>query len=40
VLMKIGMRDEGWGRYYDRDLRLFAIERERWRDSVRKSPGR
>jgi len=26
VLGKIGMRDEGWGRYYDRDLRLFAIE--------------
>jgi len=26
VLRKIGMRDEGWGRYYDRDLRLFAIE--------------
>jgi hypothetical protein len=21
------MRDEGWGRYYGRDLRLFAIER-------------
>jgi RimJ/RimL family protein N-acetyltransferase len=31
VLVKIGMRDEGWGRYYDRDLRLFAIERARWR---------
>ena len=30
VLAKIGMRDEGWGRYYDRDLRLFAIDRERW----------
>jgi len=28
VLLKIGMRDEGWGRYYDRDLRLFAIRRE------------
>ena len=27
VLTKIGMRDEGWGRYYDSDLRLFAIER-------------
>jgi RimJ/RimL family protein N-acetyltransferase len=26
VLLRIGMRDEGWGRYYDRDLRLFAIE--------------
>ena len=26
VLAKIGMRDHGWGRYYDRDLRLFAIE--------------
>ena len=30
VLMKIGMQDEGWGRYYDKDLRLFAIERRRW----------
>lgn len=30
VLAKIGMRDEGWGRYYDRDLRLFAIERAGW----------
>jgi RimJ/RimL family protein N-acetyltransferase len=28
VLAKAGMRDEGWGRYYDRDLRLFAIERQ------------
>jgi ribosomal-protein-alanine N-acetyltransferase len=28
VLLKIGMRDKGWGRYYDRDLRLFAIRRE------------
>ena len=25
VLTKIGMTDEGWGRYYDRRLRLFAI---------------
>ena len=25
VLTKIGMADEGWGRYYDRRLRLFAI---------------
>ena len=25
VLLKIGMADEGWGRYYDRRLRLFAI---------------
>ena len=30
VLTKVGMRDEGWGRYYDQDLRLFAIDRERW----------
>jgi len=30
VLRKIGMRDEGWGRYYDQDLRLFAIGREDW----------
>ena len=34
VLMKIGMRDEGWGRYYDRDLRLFAIRREDWGDTA------
>ena len=27
VLAKVGMRDEGWGRYYGRDLRLFAIRR-------------
>jgi RimJ/RimL family protein N-acetyltransferase len=28
VLRKAGMRDAGWGRYYDRDLRLFvATER-------------
>lgn len=25
VLEKIGMRDEGWGNYYGRRLRLFAI---------------
>ena len=25
VLTKIGMADEGWERYYDRRLRLFAI---------------
>ena len=31
VLTKIGMRDEGWGRYYDKDLRLFAIERPDWK---------
>lgn len=30
VLANIGMRDEGWGHYYDRELRLFAIERLRW----------
>ena len=24
-------RDEGWGRYYDKDVRLFAIERSQWR---------
>ena len=34
VLMKIGMRDEGWGRYYDKDLRLFAIQRSQWGDSA------
>jgi RimJ/RimL family protein N-acetyltransferase len=26
VLMKCGLRDAGWGRYYDRDLRLFVAE--------------
>jgi RimJ/RimL family protein N-acetyltransferase len=26
VLMKAGMVDIGWGRYYDRRLRLFAVE--------------
>jgi len=31
VLLKVGMRDEGWGRYYDADLRLFAIRRGDWR---------
>lgn len=30
VLAKAGMRDEGWGRYYDQDLRLFGIDRTRW----------
>jgi RimJ/RimL family protein N-acetyltransferase len=28
VLMKAGLTDRGWGRYYDRRLRLFAAERE------------
>jgi ribosomal-protein-alanine N-acetyltransferase len=27
VLQKAGLRDAGWGRYYDRDLRLFVAER-------------
>jgi RimJ/RimL family protein N-acetyltransferase len=26
VLQKAGLRDAGWGRYYDRDLRLFVAE--------------
>lgn len=34
VLLKAGLRDEGWGRYYDRDLRLFAVRRETWRDEA------
>ena len=29
VLMKAGLADRGWGRYYDRRLRLFAIDRPR-----------
>jgi RimJ/RimL family protein N-acetyltransferase len=28
VLQKAGLRDVGWGRYYDRRLRLFALERD------------
>jgi ribosomal-protein-alanine N-acetyltransferase len=28
VLMKAGLTDRGWGRYYNRRLRLFAAERE------------
>ena len=28
VLMKAGLADIGWGRYYDQRLRLFAAERE------------
>ena len=29
VLMKAGMTDLGWGRYYDRRLRLFAVDNPR-----------
>jgi RimJ/RimL family protein N-acetyltransferase len=29
VLLKAGLSDRGFGRYYDQDLRLFAIERTR-----------
>ncbi|MEO5766218.1 MAG: GNAT family N-acetyltransferase [Casimicrobiaceae bacterium] len=29
VLLKAGLRDVGWGRYYGRRLRLFAAERPR-----------
>ena len=28
VLMKAGLADQGWGRYYNRRLRMFAAERE------------
>jgi ribosomal-protein-alanine N-acetyltransferase len=28
VLLKAGLTDRGWGRYYNRRLRLFAAERE------------
>ena len=28
VLMKAGLMDQGWGRYYNRRLRLFAAERD------------
>lgn len=28
VLMKAGLRDRGWGRYYDQRLRLFAVTRD------------
>lgn len=36
VLIKSGLGDEGWGRYYDRDVRLFVAHcpRERGRRSV------
>jgi [ribosomal protein S5]-alanine N-acetyltransferase len=27
VLQKAGLRDAGWGRYYERDLRVFVAER-------------
>jgi RimJ/RimL family protein N-acetyltransferase len=27
VLQKAGLQDAGWGRYYDRDLRVFAADR-------------
>jgi ribosomal-protein-alanine N-acetyltransferase len=27
VLQKAGLRDAGWGHYYDRDLRVFVAER-------------
>lgn len=30
VLAKAGLGDEGWGRYYGRDLRLFAATRAAW----------
>lgn len=30
VLAKAGLADVGWGRYYDRRLRLFAATREAW----------
>jgi RimJ/RimL family protein N-acetyltransferase len=34
VLAKAGLRDEGWGRYYGRDLRLFAMDIALWRAGV------
>ena len=34
VLVKAGLRDEGFGHYYDRDLRLFALDRARWREAA------
>ena len=40
VLAKIGMRDEGWGRYYDHDLRLFAIDRALWTAAARSAGAR
>jgi RimJ/RimL family protein N-acetyltransferase len=30
VLTKAGLADVGWGRYYDRRLRLFVARRESW----------
>jgi RimJ/RimL family protein N-acetyltransferase len=31
VLMKAGLEDSGWGRYYDERLRLFAAMRKSWK---------
>ncbi len=31
VLMRAGLADRGWGRYYDQRLRLFAATRDEWR---------
>jgi RimJ/RimL family protein N-acetyltransferase len=30
VLRKAGLRDEGWGRYYGHDVRLFALRCDEW----------
>jgi RimJ/RimL family protein N-acetyltransferase len=40
VLRKIGMRDQGFGRYYEQDLRLFAITSEEWLAQGRGRAGR
>lgn len=34
VLLKAGLRDEGYGRYYGRELRLFALRRDAWQDAA------
>ncbi len=40
VLRKIGMVDEGWGRYYDQRLRLFAAYRQGQGPTLRRHVGR
>ncbi len=37
VLTKAGLVDAGWGRYYDRRLRLFIATREPWLSSRARS---
>jgi RimJ/RimL family protein N-acetyltransferase len=38
VLQKSGLRDRGWGRYYDEDVRLFVAESKRTRATYAEIP--